>query len=179
MKNPLQLVENGTKVYPVCEAWSGEWEYDGENFDKTSAKRLLWLADYLEEWEFPDHSFVMNDWGKYHDIPERKSDENPCGFAGCALGWAATDGVFKGLKLTRCVGDEWLSFINDIYDTPNEQPLVIQYKGYDGLEAAQALFGLTDWEASELFTEHTDNKTPKQVAKRIRKFVAKKQKRNK
>lgn len=86
--------------------------------------RLLALAEFLET-SVPESEFDMARWQNRafapptDGIPAGPSSlfglipgspeipPNPgCGFAGCAIGWAAHSGIFPGLSLKR-VGDNW------------------------------------------------------------------------
>lgn len=75
-------------------------------------EKLLQLADYLET--VPPESFDLDGWVIQDEraaipptmfcgiIPITKGDPG-CGFAGCALGWAAHSGLFPGLTLQNRV----------------------------------------------------------------------------
>jgi hypothetical protein len=73
-----------------------------------------------------------------------------CGFSGCAIGWAVHGRLFRGLT----------------YDRENQ---MTDYKGVLGIEGVEVLLGKGTWRA--LFASWHKG-TPKQVAKRIRKFVS-------
>lgn len=108
-----------------------------------NAKRLLRLADYLET--VPRDHFDMGTWG----------GKSSCGFSGCAMGWAVHGRLFRGLKSASYLGRRACPSFN----------------GATGFEAAAELFDITIDQAEEkLFGPHIKG-TPKQVAKRIRKFV--------
>lgn len=106
--------------------------------------RLLKLADYLET--VPVDRFEMNIFG-------RKSE---CGFAGCALGWAAHGRLFRGLTTYDCgyrhIGPKY----KDRYDSSVCEPLF----GVCNMEAERKMFG------SQFAGE-----TPHQIAQRIRNYV--------
>jgi hypothetical protein len=132
-------------------------------------KRLLKLADFLDK--LPRTAFDLSAW--VASQPSRPEGKTPgsCGFAGCAMGWAAHEKMFRGLK-----------FDGDIFDTT---PIFEDKNGvrYIGFEAAEMIFGLpTNRDALYLFhmnyypmgkSGHRDP-TPKRVARRIRRYVAKK-----
>lgn len=127
-------------------------------------KKLLRLADFLET--IPRKAFSITNWvTRYADKPEGEVP-GECGFAGCAVGWAAHQKLFKGLRISE----------------GGSYPEYIGTHGYvwQGFDAPKVLFNITDRQASELF--HRDfypanpktgrrDPTPKQVAAKIRKFV--------
>ena len=116
-------------------------------------KRLLKLADFLET--VPRRKFNLRMWiQSLPSKPEAKTAGH-CGFAGCAIGWAAHAKLFRGLHLNRA---DWTPVYHGAEDW--DAPMVL----FD-LEAEQTKFLFSVW--------HYDNErtTPKQVAKRIRKFV--------
>lgn len=117
-----------------------------------NVKRLLKLADFLET--VPRKALDLSMWVK--SKPTKPEGERPgdCGFAGCAMGWASHAKLYRGL------GWGWTGF------SPN-------YHGATGWAAAQSLFRIDEDEARHLFSmsDYTTPPTPKQVAKRIRKFV--------
>src|ERR1700677_2224498 len=134
-------------------------------FNKTYARRLLKLADFLDKLppkRFDYGAFVGNDW-------KGKSDLS-CGTTACALGWATTDKNLRkcGLKLVQYYG----------------------LGGYSGAtvtngndECHKAAIGIlveTEEQAISLFLPEEDSyagaqipedSTAKQVAKHIRKQV--------
>lgn len=109
------------------------------------ADRLLKLADYLET--VPRKKFDMRFW----------KDEGACGFAGCAIGWAAHGKLFRGLTIK---GTSDLDF----------EP---HYAGATRMAAVSLLFGISIVQAqNDLFGGWDELQgTPLQVSKRIRKFV--------
>jgi len=121
-------------------------------------KRLLKLADFLET--VPKKNFEMQSWGaKPATKPEGKRPGS-CGFAGCAMGWAAHAKLFRGLKLK--------------FNNYSEPSLV--YKGLLHFNAASKCMEITHDQALYLFHpmrygEMNNDPTPKQVAKRLREFV--------
>lgn len=114
-----------------------------------NAKRLLKLADYLET--VKPALFRLDVFGY----------EQECGFAGCAVGWAAHAKLFAGLKFETCLG-----------------PI---YQGASGWEAVAKVFGFSvddpdgfiSIDAKNLFHDsaYPPHPKPNTVAKRIRKFV--------
>lgn len=130
-----------------------------------NSSRLLEAADYLDT--VPRQRFCMTTWadgdfcGK-QDEPNHKKHE--CQTSACAMGWLTTDPRFKriGLKL-------------GLDNFRSKTPVLGRLKGID---AACKLFGINTSQAWWLFdandpdTEASrENETPKQVARRIRKFV--------
>lgn len=120
-------------------------------------KRLLKLADFLET--VPRRAFNMDYWvAREATKPEGKAPGS-CGFAGCAMGWAQHAKLFRGLEL----GESWVG-----EQTPT-------FNGATGFEAAAQLFSIDHGNSRFLFGSDSYgaivNPTPKQVAKRIRKFV--------
>lgn len=113
------------------------------------ADRLLKLADYLET--VPRGQFVMAQFG---NGPYAKE----CGFSGCAIGWATHAKLFRGLRFTS--------------DTDGAGNPLVQYRNNESTWGGLGqLFGV-DGEVlkSDLFGYRLTG-TPKQVSKRIRKFV--------
>lgn len=107
-----------------------------------NAKRLLKLADYLETVPREQFDMSLYGWGS--------ETQTECGFAGCAIGWAIHGKLFRGFTFDK-----------------GHQP---SYQGYYWYGAIDKLFDLSDGDVSNLFGPHNSG-TPKQVAKRIRKFV--------
>lgn len=110
-----------------------------------NADRLLKLADFLSE-KVERDSFNMS----------RAADP---GFkegkaAACAFGWA-TVAFPRQLKATKTGS--------------------IKYGRATDMDAAEKFFGLEEPDAHELFTPDGTNQTPKQVANKLRRFVAKAQ----
>jgi hypothetical protein len=132
-------------------------------FDKIVAmnkKRLLKLADYLET--VPRKRFNMDHWASAKFCGKPKEPEHECGTSACALGWACTIPSFKraGLKFIECGSNFWTHI-----------DLVPDFEGSTGYGAAASLFGIRYSQAEWLFSPESPARTPKQVAKRIRKFV--------
>lgn len=123
--------------------------------DRRGAERLLKLADFLEA--VPRKNFEMGTFGTAIDETapvKRFSGEFDCGFAGCAMGWAAHGRVVKGLKYA--VDSDVFSYGSHEYG--------------DGFEAASVVFGVVYQDAIDLF-KYRGPETPREVAKRIRAFV--------
>jgi len=122
-----------------------------EHFHK---KRLLKLCDFLEQLPRKDFDFGL--------VAEHKS----CGTVGCAIGW--TPEVFP--RLVR-----WTRPRHNLMNVALKDRRVSGY-----VRVARSLFGLTYRDAHSLFTPHSYvvaldqlpyRATPKQVARRIRKFL--------
>lgn len=122
-----------------------------------NAKRLLKLADYLET--VPRKAFNIESWmSRSANKPEGKNP-GECGFAGCAVGWAAHAKLFRGFRMNG-----GFPIYKDTFSWP----------------AVGVVFGLglcsplPSDDAAHLFSSYTypqGKATPKQVAIRIRKFV--------
>ena len=111
-------------------------------------RRLLVLAEYLQT--LPRSKFDMGTWCSGRTM-------NECGATACAFGHAVEIPAFQRAGLRMC--DSW-------------GELVPQYRGVDGFDAAGLFFAISDYDATHLFSESKLGETPKQVAKRIRAFVA-------
>lgn len=127
-------------------------------------KRLLKLAAFLDT--VPNKAFDMSLWqAQGADKPEGKRPGD-CGFAGCAMGWAAHTRMFRGLSV------EPYGLL--IYQPDGGAKYTERY--WEDYEAAAAVFEITEVQALHLFApSHYESQfrrpTPKYVAKRIRKFV--------
>lgn len=126
--------------------------------------RLLKLAKFLET--VPDTAFDLSRWQKR--APSKSEGKRPgdCGFAGCAVGWAAHQRMFRGLKLE----DDGYGEIAPMYDGLEHWLAVGKL-----FEISNGGYASSNRQAEHLFmgSEYPDGKaTPKQVAKRIRAFVA-------
>ena len=130
-------------------------------------RRLLALADFLET-KVPRKNF---DFGAISSGDVDRLTPS-CGSTGCAMGWAPSMRCFKreGWKLSRWDGE---------YDLVRSNGEHLFY-----IDAAMEMFGLSEDESHYLFTpgDFAGNEgrldvtaTPKQVAKRIRQFVARKE----
>jgi hypothetical protein len=120
-------------------------------------ERLLKLADFLDT--VPRKSFDMRDW-----VAQRGEEFNPeepgsCGFAGCAMGWAAHAKLFHGFSVGP--PEHWAAF------TYRGEPI-------GGFTAGEKLFQISGDASGHLFDPWAyrgGSPTPKTVAKRIRVFV--------
>jgi hypothetical protein len=118
------------------------------------SERLLKLANFLEN-DVPPPRFKMDEWSDTRDFaPE------VCGTAACAIGWATTIPAFRIEGFTGKQSDQ----ANIVYPS---------YRSYESWEAVEKFFGLGKRKAEYLFDDenYPGAPTPKQVAKRIRKFV--------
>lgn len=120
-------------------------------------RRLLKLAKFLRTLprkRFDYRTWTGSDWEGAQDLS--------CGTTGCALGWAATMPTFRRLGLRLIAGFGYLRGF------PKVGRKV-------GSAAAEVLFGISVNEAEHLFMPGfgEDNATPKHVAKKIERFVAK------
>lgn len=124
-------------------------------------ERLLKLAEVLETdshgriLTVPGNGKVEFDMGLVL-WTDRDPKEHKCGTSACAMGYAALHPWFikRGLY---AVGEN------------------VKVKGRtvcSSFDAAEYFFSISSHQSSELFGGHNGNETPKQVAKRIRKFVA-------
>lgn len=111
--------------------------------------RLLKLADFLEKVvaKKPKYKFNMN---KFGDID---FDPNRCSTAACAFGWA-TVRFPRALKM--------------------DSRGAIQYKDDLNFDAASGFFQIDTRSSFRLFGLNTGCKSPKQVARNIRRFVKEK-----
>lgn len=125
--------------------------------------RLLKLADFLET--VPRSAFNISDWQTKEPTKPEGKRQGECGFAGCAVGWAAHAKLFRGLKfqdngfrhVPTFQGEEEWQAIGKLFDITNGGPMGTQ-------EEAEYLFYGPRYP--------NRNPTPKQVATRIRMFVA-------
>lgn len=119
-------------------------------------RRLLKLAAFLRT--VPRKAFAIDHWVTTEATKPEGVRPGDCGFAGCAMGWAAHAKLFRGLELNMFA----------------EQPVEIRYKGEEGFSAAAKLFDIQYFEAKELFSPNFYiglKGTPAQVAKRIERLV--------
>lgn len=117
---------------------------------RTTIRRLETLATFLET-KVPRKHFDM---GRFWNVgPDQ--DLGDCGTAACALGWGTTIPVFRKIGFRPAVG--WSSVV--LGDNT-------------GCHAGADLFGITFAQSRDLFDDHRGDETPKQVARRIRRFVA-------
>jgi hypothetical protein len=118
-------------------------------------KRLFTLAKFLET-KVPRKRFNMDSWCTQHEwgTTGRPFDKNDCHMSACAGGWATTIPYFRAAGLRS----------NEI-----GEPV---FHGGVGFNAMTAFFDLPYRDAVALFTPNKDHETPKQVAKRIRTYLA-------
>lgn len=118
--------------------------------------KMRQLADFLET--VPPEDFDLGRWRERAPIDAIRIGpitlRKGCGFAGCAMGWAAHSGIFPGLRLS-----------------PKG---TLTYRGATEFEAVAKLLSLTPWTAYFLFhkdsyQQHAD---PAHVADRVRRFAA-------
>ena len=90
--------------------------------DKVELGKLTKLANFLDT--VPEENFDLSWWG--HETPAKmflglfKIEE--CGFAGCAMGWAAHAKLFDGFTMDTCS---------------------VHYEGAQAFKAVSLLFGFT------------------------------------
>lgn len=133
---------------------------------RTGNARLLRLAAFLRTLpreRFDYNHWVGSDWAGAQDLS--------CGTQACALGWAATIPALRraGLTLMRGVWSD-IPFVGlKGYHTDDTANMYM-----DSIESARVVFAIDDYQARFIFTpsDTEDNATPKQVAKKIEKFVA-------
>ena len=107
-----------------------------------------------------ERQFRMETWGvNFNDDGDVLKDS--CGFAGCAMGWAAQSPYFQklGLRLRRCA-----TALRPLYVTR------LVFHGPDGIEldgflAAAAVFGITADAAKCLFDPEAYDDTPDVIIK--------------
>jgi hypothetical protein len=138
---------------------------------RTSAKRLLLLADFLEE--LPPGRF---DYAQWAGMDWQGKEDLSCGTSACALGWATTMPVFRRLGLRLVKNAYGLGAV-----CMAGQDTVTA--GIDtSFNAAAEVFKLDDEEAEFLFGPERDycgdespreDALPSDVAAHIRAFVAK------
>lgn len=114
----------------------------------TQRKRLLKLADFIVE-RVPKKRFNMARYGTMLG----ELDRQPCGTAGCALGWCTV--------LFRRIGC-----------TADSQSGLPAYKDLMGYGVGVELFGLTYEQSEELFSGTKSGQSAKQVRRDILRFVA-------
>jgi hypothetical protein len=129
-------------------------------------ERLLKLASELERCSDGRVLKIPRDGTAFFDMgtvvaaiePEFREDYHGCGTAACAMGFAGLHPWFQERGL------EW---------SPRLRYLKVNNRSHTFNRAAQTFFGVTYDDAEDLFnpTKYV-NETPKQVAKRIRAFVA-------
>lgn len=113
------------------------------------------LSDFLET--VPPEDFNLAHWRERSAVAPISLGpitlRRGCGFAGCAMGWAAEAGLFPRLRISKG-GD-------------------ICYRGATGFEAAAKLLGVTPNQSWYFFSEHAYawHADPADVADRMRRFV--------
>lgn len=129
--------------------------------------RLLKLADFLDT--VPRKKFDLYNWitKKSNNTATTIDHIKECGFAGCAVGWAMTLPSFKKAGL-KTIKDNNLFYNDEYFSVP-------YYKGHENWYAVSKFFGISTYDAGDLFRieSYSSNATPKMVARRIRKFVKK------
>jgi hypothetical protein len=129
-------------------------------------RRLLKLADLLEE-DAANKKGIKFDLGLWGASDE---DDAPvsvsCGTTACAMGLAVVSGAFKRAGLTNYYGD-------------SGDRICPVFEGYDGFEAAQRLFKISQDQSFFLFDQSqypigstSGARGERYVAKRIRDFVS-------
>ena len=136
-------------------------------------RRLLSLANLLRQ--VPREHFDFTNWVQ-DKAPKFEKDaplKLSCGTAGCALGWATSVPALRRAGLKIKIFDE-----DGIGNGKIIGSDIAFHNGddvYFGLNAGAAVFGIDFFESSSLFFSRGGerNVTPKQVAKKIETFVAK------
>lgn len=125
-------------------------------------KRLEKLADFLET--VPRRSFDMGNWQSRAATKPEGKQQGECGFAGCAMGWAAHAKLFRGLNFKNAMS---------AYGNGPLGWQTISYRGLTDFYAAAFLMDITYAEARFLFDpdSYPSRVTPKQVATRIRRYI--------
>ena len=132
-------------------------------------KRLQLLRRRLKSFRATKgRRFHMPVWGLHVGTTHPVREQNYCGTAACALGWAALMPQFRklGLKMhwsKRDYGWEGLPTLR--LDQPNVWGDIV----ITGEDAGQILFGLTDAESTWLFLRMGSRES---VIKRIDKLIA-------
>lgn len=133
---------------------------------QTGNRRLLKLADFLET--VPRKNFDYNTLAS--EKWDGKQDFISCGTQACALGWAATMPSLRkvGLRLSLADGLATVHLKTTSADVAD---------GDDLYKATEEVFGMDLDETDFIFNMYMGQpeSTPKQVAKKIRKFVAKRE----
>lgn len=117
--------------------------------------KLRELANFLRE--VPPSQFDLREWEVRQEVPAKTiffgliETQPACGFAGCAMGWAAHSEKF-GMYIDD--GD-------------------IVYNGDIGWKAVCQVFGITELVAMHLFSEsrYAGTATPGEVASRVNKYA--------
>lgn len=132
------------------------------------ARRLLKLADELESQEILKEKGLKFDMNLFFSRPEGAKLGDWCGTTCCAMGLACFVPSFRraGLNVETC--EDEVGSTTDVVFTDKETG-----EKFYNFEAAVKVFpGLSDAGAEYLFGAPLPNdETPKQVAKRIRRYV--------
>lgn len=124
------------------------------------ADRLLKLADFLET--VPEENFDISGWETAEATKPEGDRPGQCGFAGCAVGWAAHVELFDGFVMRD--GDP-------LYQGKTDWDAVDELFGFKQAPGELSKEGLILFSGSEYRGYEA---TPAQVAARIRQFVASK-----
>lgn len=137
-----------------------------KQLDKVEIGRMRQLADFLET--VPPSKFDLSQWEVEAYVPAKTflfglihwKDE--CGFAGCAMGWAAFSELFPGLSLMKQYEDDWH------YTT-------VLYRGFTDYRAVAFLFGISERAATYFFAPNSCKIKPEpgDVAARLNRFADK------
>lgn len=138
---------------------------------KVHTDRLLKLAAFLET--VPRKAFDIGPWEARPATKPEGDVPGDCGFAGCAVGWAAHAKLFRGftikhhepsytLEKGRVSG--WRA-VREVFKLDGAAPISNPTPGGLPLDPGVWLF------TSRYYGEFRYSPTPKQVAKRIRKYV--------
>lgn len=128
---------------------------------KVDLEKCERLAAFLET--VPPGDFDLTYWRSVEPVSAIKLGpivlRHGCGFAGCAIGWAAYSGIFPGLRLEK-------------KGKTGARPV---YAGFTEFRAAAALLGVNESQAVYFFDpdSYSDKAEPGDVADRIRVFVTK------
>ena len=130
-------------------------------------ERLLKLADLLHDHSRGYKMSIPGDGTPDFDLSTWINDKADCGTAACAVGCAMLSPEFQALGLKT----------GKMPSLGGRMQPVPKYKGALNWAAVEKFFGVSNKDAEHLFSdyEYPDEDftpTPKQVAKRIRKFVA-------
>jgi hypothetical protein len=135
-----------------------------KQLQRVDIAKLKTLAKFLET--VPVDQFDLGDWELSPYKPAKKfgpfTIQKECGFAGCAMGWAAHAKLFDGFRFDR-------------FDDIDEDPDVQYGDLYFGWDAVASLFNLKERQCFFLFAEpsYDDRPPSREVANRIHKFVKK------